>query len=102
MGKKLQAPSSKHQRNSKHQISKSFEHLGSKRFEYVRGVRLEAWGVSGYTRAAEGRRTPRRFAKFEKRAHFRRVLECGCPLPLSLELPELICSFNRIPYVGEL
>src|SRR5207253_534858 len=34
-------------------------------------------------RAAEGSRTPRRFAYFVNRAKRRQVFECGCPLPLS-------------------
>src|SRR6266516_5810136 len=33
-------------------------------------------------KAAEGSRTPRRFAHFVSRAYLRQVLEHGCPLPL--------------------
>ena len=33
-------------------------------------------------KAAEGSRTPRRFAHLVSRAYRRQVLECGCPLPL--------------------
>src|SRR5436190_19969919 len=34
------------------------------------------------SKAAEGSRTPGRFANFVSRACRRKVLECGCPLPL--------------------
>jgi hypothetical protein len=35
-----------------------------------------------HVKAAEGSRTPRRFAHLMDRAYCRQVLECGCPLPL--------------------
>ena len=45
-------------------------------------------------KAAEGSRTPRRFALFVSRAPLRQVVECGCPLPLSLGAPRVTDTFN--------
>src|ERR1043166_4869708 len=39
-------------------------------------------GCKPSCKAAEGSRTPRRFANFVSRLYLRQVVECGCPLPL--------------------
>src|SRR5438132_1642056 len=59
------------------------------------GVRLKLSGSRSDTKAAEGSRTPRRFAHSVSRACLRQVVECGCPLPLSLEPRATPDSLNR-------
>src|SRR5207253_7826913 len=49
--------------------------------EINNGVRLEKSAAGRCGKAAEGSRTPRRFADFVSREYLRQVLECGCPLP---------------------
>src|SRR4051812_28727728 len=49
----------------------------------------------GHPKAAEGNRTPRRFARYKALAKFRQVVECGCPLPLSLQAGEVTERFDR-------
>src|SRR5947207_7169342 len=52
-------------------------------------------------KAAEGSRTPRRFALFVSRAYLRQVVECGCRLPLWLRvLPRVTDAFNRILFLS--
>src|SRR5437764_8317727 len=51
--------------------------------------------ASGCVKAAEGGRTPRRFARIAGHAYFRQVLECGCPLPLSFgRFPRTLNAFQ--------
>jgi predicted alpha/beta-hydrolase family hydrolase len=56
-----------------------------------------------YAKAAEGSRTPRRFARFVRFAYLRQVVECGGarpegPLPLSLEPLDDGISMANIQY----
>src|SRR5947207_6024995 len=57
-------------------------------------VRFEPPFSALRTKAAEGSRTPRRFATYEP-PKFRQVLECGCPLPLSFEPRRVPNGFRR-------
>src|SRR5437762_11599894 len=52
------------------------------------------------TKAAEGSRTPRPVGGLHRSQNARSVLECGCPLPLSLGLRTVAGSFNHSRQFG--
>ena len=64
------------------------------------GERFQLSRIPHVIKAAEGSRTPGRFAFVVSRAYRRQVLECGCPLPPLLELRRApdSCDCTRLSF----
>src|SRR6478736_2053955 len=65
------------------------------RSSWPSGMRAGRPGSAIGRKAAEGSRTPRRFANSLSRAYLRQLLECGCLLPLSSKLRRVPGMSNR-------